>query len=172
MTTLRDALLVEQSKRQTFMITTFVRTNEAGFDELVRLLLADEYRVTQRAAGILGSAGKLKPRFLQKHLKDLILNLQNDIPVAVKRNTLRVLQYVDIPEELQGVLTEVCFSFLISSDEPIAVKVFSMTVLGNICKKHPELAHELKLTIESQLPFASAGFLSRAKKVLKKLKLD
>ncbi len=169
MTTLRDALLVEQSKRQTFMIKTYVRIQQERFDELVALFLGDEYLVTQHAAGILGYVGKVNPRFLLKHLKDLIYNLQNDVPVAVKRNTLRVLQYVDIPEELQGVLTEICFEFLHSASEPIAVKVFSMTVLGNICKKYPELKHELILSIEAQLPFASAGFRARAKKVLKKL---
>ena len=55
-------------------------------------------------------------------------------------------------------------------DEPIAVKVFAMTVAANICKHEPELKNELQLVIEDQLENASAGFRARAKKVFKQLR--
>ena len=44
-----------------------------------------------------------------------------------------------------------------------------MTVLGNLAKQYPEIKAELKLLIEYQLLHQSAGFKSRAKKVLKDL---
>ena len=44
-----------------------------------------------------------------------------------------------------------------------------MTVLGQLCKDYPELIPELKLCIEERLPYASAGFLSRAKKVRREI---
>jgi hypothetical protein len=53
--------------------------------------------------------------------------------------------------------------------EPIAVRVFSMSVLANITRHEPDLKKELRIIIEDQLPFASAGFRARAKKVLKEL---
>ena len=44
-----------------------------------------------------------------------------------------------------------------------------MTVLYNITLKIPELADELKIIIEDQMPYGSAGFKSRGKKILKGL---
>ncbi len=64
---------------------------------------------------------------------------------------------------------DICFKYLEFPDEALAVKVFSMTVLGNLAKKYPEIKPELKLLIEDQLPHQTAGFKSRAKKILKQL---
>jgi hypothetical protein len=44
-----------------------------------------------------------------------------------------------------------------------------MTVLFNIVKKYPELKDELKMSIEDQLPYGSAGFKSRGRRILKSL---
>lgn len=52
------------------------------------------------------------------------------------------------------------------ADEPIAVKVFAMTVLSTICKYEPELKNELILVLEDQLENTSSGFKSKAIKVL------
>jgi hypothetical protein len=47
-----------------------------------------------------------------------------------------------------------------------------MTVLSRIAAFHPELKNELRIIIEDTLPFASAAFISRAKKVLPQLKAN
>jgi hypothetical protein len=44
-----------------------------------------------------------------------------------------------------------------------------MDVIFNIVKKFPELKEELKLAIEEQMPFGSAGYKSHGGKVLKAL---
>jgi hypothetical protein len=100
----------------------------------------------------------------------MIKNLYNDVPDAVKRNTLRLLQDRELPSEVLGVATDVGFKIMESRAEPIAVKVFAMTMLANICKKVPELKNELKLLIEDQMPYGSAGFRSRGKRILKILR--
>jgi hypothetical protein len=64
---------------------------------------------------------------------------------------------------------DICFKYLELPDEALAVKVFSMTVPGNLAKKYPEINPELKLLIEDQLPHQTTGFKSRAKKILKQL---
>ncbi len=81
-----------------------------------------------------------------------------------------MLQFIDIPEELLGLTAELCFNFLNSGQESIAVKANAMTVLFNIVKKYPDLKEELKITIEEQLPFGSTGFKNRGSKILKALK--
>ncbi|HEY5749370.1 MAG TPA: hypothetical protein VIU12_25055 [Chryseolinea sp.] len=86
---------------------------------------------------------------------------------AVKRNTLRLLQYSELPKRLHGRVADLCFQYLQSKREPIAVKAFSLTVLQRIVEVQPELGSELKIIIEDQLPYASPAFRSRAMKVLK-----
>ena len=166
---LRNTILREHSKRQTVKIINYIGNNQQRFDELVKLFLGNEYRVTQRAAWPLSYCVQAHPNLIKKHLKKIILKMKNPVHAAVKRNTVRFLQDIDIPASLEGITADICFQMLNSNDEPIAVKVFSMTVIANICKSHPELRQELKLSIEEQLPYATTGFQNRANKILKKL---
>ncbi|MGI9545496.1 MAG: hypothetical protein ACR2MX_19700, partial [Cyclobacteriaceae bacterium] len=100
----------------------------------------------------------------------LVKKLQGPVSVALKRNTLRLWQDLDIPKSLEGEVANICFGYLSSSREPIAIKVFSMTVLLNLTKRIPELSNELQILVEDQLPYGSAGFKSRGRKVLRALK--
>ncbi|OJJ19168.1 hypothetical protein BKI52_20360 [marine bacterium AO1-C] len=163
---IKDNLIQISSKENAESIAQYVGADPDRFAELMALFLGDEYRLTQRAAWVLSKSVDRHPQLLLPYLEKVIYNLQEDVPVAVKRNTVRILQDVDIPEDLMGPLADVCFQFLESGEEPIAVKVFSMTILFNITKKEPDLKNELRLLIEAQLPYGSAGFKSRAKKIL------
>ncbi|NJN27639.1 MAG: hypothetical protein HC819_17555 [Cyclobacteriaceae bacterium] len=167
--TLRDELLQEHSKQHAHFLAKKIGPSQEDFDKLMTLFLCSENQVAQRAAWIVSLCVENHPFLLQKHMSAIIENMQNPVHDAVKRNTLRILQQVEIPEELMGLSAEICFQFLNSAREPVAVKVFAMTVLGNIASVYPELKMELKISIEDQLPFASAGFQSRAKTELKRL---
>jgi hypothetical protein len=46
-----------------------------------------------------------------------------------------VLKNVDIPEIHMGIAADLCFGFLNSTREPIAVRVHAMVVLLKYCKK-------------------------------------
>lgn len=159
-------LLKEHSKRQTTRIVEYIGASPTRFKVLVKAFLSGPYRVTQRAAWPLSYCVQAHPALIKPHLKSVLTMLDmKDAHGAVKRNILRLLQDIEIPKKLYGVVTDRCFSFL-DPKEPIAVKVFAMTVLSNIAKNEPDLKKELRIVIEDQLPYASAGFLSRARKVL------
>jgi hypothetical protein len=164
-----DEILKDHSKRQTMKIVKYVGSDQSRFDELIKLFLRNEYRVTQHAAWAVSYCAIAYPNLIRKHFKKMLLNLKGPVHVAVKRNTIRLLQDSEIPGHLQGIAADICFQFLNSNDEPIAVKAFSMTVLANISKEHPELKHELKLSIEALIPYASAGILARARRTLNQL---
>jgi hypothetical protein len=166
---LRAEILKEHSKKQTTKVVNYVGNSQARFDELMKLFLGNEYRVTQRAAWAVSYCAINHPNLIKKHLRKIILNLKNPVHVAVKRNTVRLLQFIEIPKDLRGVAAGACFELLNSKDEPIAIKAFSMTVLANICRHHPELKAELKFSIETLLPYASSGLSNRAKKTLKEI---
>ncbi len=168
---IRLALLKEHSKKQTNRIAAFIETDKQRFSELMRNFLGNEYRVTQRAAWAVSVCSTRHPELIRPWLKRIIVNLSKpSLPDAVKRNTVRILQFISIPPSLQGLAAEHCFRMLQSIEEPIAVKVFSMTVLLNLCKAEPGLTTEVRLLIERQMPQASKGFVSRGSKILKELK--
>jgi hypothetical protein len=167
---LREEILKEHSKAQCTKIVNWVGSSQQRFDELFGLFLHDEYRVLQRAAWPVSYCVTGHPAFINKHWKQFINNLKRPgLHASVKRNSIRLLQYLEIPVKYHGAIMNICFSYLESTAEPLAVKVFSMSVLGNMAKKYAEIKPELILIIEDQLPQQTAGFKSRAKKVLNQL---
>jgi hypothetical protein len=170
---LRKEILKEHSKVQCTKIVKWVGASQPRFDELFDLFLNDEYRVVQRAAWPLSYVVIAHPVLLTKHWKKFIANLgKSGLHDAVKRNSIRLLENIDIPVKYHGAIMNTCFKYLESPTEPLAVKVFSMSVLGKLAKQYPEIRPELKLIIEDQLPHQTAGFKSRAKKVLKQIARD
>jgi hypothetical protein len=166
---IKKELLFEHSKSQALKISNYIGNDQNRFDELMMLFFDTEYRVTQRAAWVVSHCADKYPELIEPYIEPMILNLKKDITVAVQRNTLRVLQEKEMPNTIIGDAADICFKILESAKEPIAVKIFAMTLLANVCKKVPELKNELKILIEDQLPYGSAGFKSRANKILKKL---
>lgn len=166
---LKKELLKEHSRRQTNKIVDYIGKSPSRFKSLVTIFLNGPYRITQRAAWPLACCVRAYPPLIQPHLKSVLAMLnQPDAHDAVKRNILRFLQDIEIPRKFYGTLADRCFT-LMDPKEPIAIRVFSMSVLANIAKHEPDLRQELRIVIEDQLPYASAGFLSRSRKVLKQL---
>lgn len=167
---LREELLKEHSKPQCNKIVEWVGSSQQRFDELFNLFQHDEYRVVQRSAWPVSYCVSAHPNFIEKHLSQTIKNLAKpNIHDAVKRNTVRFLQNIEIPKKYHGEILNICFKYLESPTEPLAVKVFSMSVVGNLAKYYPEIIPELKLIIEDQIPNQTAGFRARARKVLKQM---
>ncbi len=164
-------ILHEHSRVLMLKIVTYVGSNPKRFGELVEIFLNGPYRVTQRAAWPLSNCVELHPELVNPHLNKLITFLgKADEHDSVKRNILRFLQFISIPKSLQGKSADLCFQFFRNSKEPVAIRVFAMTVLANLAKENPELKNEIIPMIEDQMPYGSAGFVSRGRKVLKELK--
>lgn len=164
---LRNTILERHSKTQTDKIVRWIGHSKERFDELVRLFLTDEYRVTQRAAWPLSYAAQAQPQLVKKHLAKLVNNLfKPGLHDAVKRNIVRLLQDVPVPKGLQGKVMDICFRFVENPQEAVAIKAFSITVLANLAKTYPEILPELKTVIEAQLPYQTAAFKIRARRIL------
>jgi len=164
-------ILKEHSKKQRDKIVSYVGNDPERFAHLVDTFLQGPYRVTQRSAWPLSYCVQQHPELLKPHWKKILAIVDKPgIHDAVKRNVLRMFQFVRIPRVYQGRTADLCFRYLADASEPVAIRVFAMTVLANIAREVPELRNELIPIIEDQLPYASAGFLSRSRKVLKQLK--
>ena len=149
-----------------------VYASKQGFSELMDCFFSDQLRVAHRATQIILDVTSTKPQWVEAQIPRMALALKKESPDWYKRNLLRILQYHQIPEQHWGHVADQCFNYLASTDEPVAVKVFSMTVLYNLTRELPDLARELRFLIEEQYPLGSAGFKARGRKVLKQLDKD
>jgi hypothetical protein len=164
---LREEILRQHSKENCNTIVKWVGDSQKRFDELFSLFVSDEYRVVQRSAWPMAYCVVANSIFIKKHFATLLNNIKKpNIHDAVKRNTIRILQFVDIPKKYHGEVMNICFDLVQSMEEKPAVKAFALSVLENLSKLYPEIKMELRLIIETQMPYESPAFKSRAKKIL------
>lgn len=160
----------EHSKTHALKIANYACKSQKNFKELMQCFLDDEYRLAQRAAWSVSWAARKKPEMIAPHIRELVSVLRKKkVHDAVIRNSVRVLQDIDIPDEFHGEVMDACFHFLEKPSTAVAIKAFSLTTLFNLSKKYPEIKQELKLIIEDRLEHETAAFRSRAKKILSKL---
>ncbi len=95
---LRNQILKEHTKENCNTIVQWVGNDVLRFNQLFDLFLNDEYRVTQRAAWPMSYCVIAHPEFMKSNFGKLIKNLQKrNIHDSIKRNTVRLLQSIEIP---------------------------------------------------------------------------
>lgn len=108
-----------------------------------------------------------RPELLMPHLARLVNQLpKKEIHPAVKRNVVRLLQFVEIPKRMRGKVFSHCVDLIDDPKEPIAVRCFSITVARKIAENQPALLAELKLVVGKHAEHASAGLKVRMRHVL------
>lgn len=131
---LEREILKEHSKHQTVKIANWIGDNETRFADLMKLFLTAEYQIVQRSAWIDSRCAEQHPDLTKPWLSKMVSRAgEKNVHDAVKRNVVRLLQFVDVPHALQGKVANLCFDFLQDLKAPIAVKAFSMTVLAKHC---------------------------------------
>ena len=163
------ALLEEdRSRNQTNKIVEFVDNDKKKMKALMSFFLDKkwDWRYNQWAAWPVGYIGRKFPSLILPYFDKLIEVMDAPVHNAVLRNTVRILEDIEVPEKYEGEIYKRCFAFLNDVNQPIAVRCFSMTVVFNLAKKYPDLKNELVESIKLHLPYASAGFKSRGSKIL------
>lgn len=149
------------------MIADYVGEDPKRFAELFGLMLSPVYRVSQRAAWPVSYCVERCPELVKPYFGKLIAQLEGgEAHVAVRRNVARLLQFVDIPKRYEGRIFEACYQLFDDPKQPVAVRVFSMTVAAKIANGNRELLDELRLVAVKHPQAATAGFRSRARRVL------
>ncbi len=131
----------------------------------------DELKKGQSARWILDDVIKKNPNALKPYYKQMLIMIDKPGASAqTKRNVMRLLSLVDLTPGIKGLAFDKASQLLADHSEPIAVKVFAMTVMANIAMEETDLKNEVIIAIEEQLPFGSPAFRSRGFKLVKALK--
>ena len=167
---LQEQLAAEHSKSQTMRIVHWIGHDAERLAALMDIFLGSDYRLTQRSAWVVRYVGERSPASLEPWHERMIASMsRNPVHGAVKRNVLKVYERIEIPLRLYDALADLGFSCLADAQEDVAVRCTAMAVLEKICRVVPDLKMELRLLLEEQYENGSAGFKSRARKVLARI---
>ena len=120
---IEKVVATEHNKRQCAKIVRYVADNPDRFKELVEIFLRGPYRITQRAAWPLSVCVEEHPELALPHLAALIKSpVQPGVHDSVKRNVMRLLQFIEIPKRWHGRVLELAFNFLNDRKEPVAIR--------------------------------------------------
>lgn len=119
-----------------------------------------------RSAYVIDKHSEKYPSSIQKYIPIMIEKLPALKEDGLKRHFLRMLQRATLPEETLGLLIDVCFRWLSSPGEAIAVRVHAMQIIYDVSQDFPDLKPELVLTLESIIGISNPGIISRASKLL------
>jgi hypothetical protein len=162
---IREALLAEHSKRQTTAIVDHIGSDPERFAELMSIFFEGEYRLTQRAAWPMNYCAERQPQLISPYLTRLVAQLErDDVHDAVKRNALRLMQFVDVPSRLKGKTYSICVDLIADPLQPIAVKVFAVTVAAKIARSSPDLMKELRLVVKETCLIVRSPFINAPEK--------
>ena len=170
---IREALLSEHSRQKTDEIAAYIGTNEERFAELMELFIGEDKKLVQRSAWVVSNVAGFYPKFLLPYQAELIYVLEHPLHPSVQRNVLKILaeNELQLTEETEGRLLNLCFDLLPNPQIPVAIRVHAMQYIAGFLKHYPDLAIELKTIIEDGMEHGSAGFKSRGRKILKMIQM-
>ena len=166
---LTDLLMVETSRRNTDLIADLVYQKPELFDELMKIYLRHEEPISRRAVWVVDTVAEKIPYILKPYLESIIEALPIFTHDGLKRISLRMLARSPFSQQHTGGLMNICFDWLISPRESVAVKVYAMDILYRMSMEEPELKKELADSIEWRLAEETPGFQTHGLKLLKKL---
>lgn len=168
---LLEELRKEHSLAQTKRLAAWVGSDPERFSLLFDLFSGEERRIAQRASRVMDHVVESFPFLLEPHAGAFLGNLaRQDLSDTVRRNSVRMLQFIDLPEAYHGEIARLCETFLQDPEQPVAVKAFSMTVLYRLTRLYPELATDLIYHLQDRLAYEKPAYRSRAAKILRQLK--
>ena len=137
---------------------------------LIDLVLEGDDTISKYASWIISHCMERYPHLVLPHIEDLLKNLErvrlND---SVLRSTVKALSMADIPHDLQGYALQHCFDLLLNPKSAVAIQVHAMQTIFNISRKEPDLLQELQMVIEEGLPYGTAAYQSRGRRILKEI---
>jgi hypothetical protein len=122
--------------------------------DAVKLIFETETNISMRSAWILSHVSAKEPAVTQKYLPQFLKYLkgQNPHPGTI-RCILNCIEEFNIPEKYTAEVFDHCMNYTKNATLPHAVRAFSITILGKICKKYPELKPEVELVLNELKTF-------------------
>jgi hypothetical protein len=150
-------------------MVAYVNSNPSCFEELVKLAMGDKQPYSWRASWLLWSCIEKNDKRIQKYLKDFIQVLPTRVD-SQKRELMKILEMMEIPDELEGLLFDQCMAIWEKLDQQPSVRINAFKILVKIVGRHPELREELNFLTQDQYIESLSQGVKRSLKILLKKK--
>jgi len=134
--------------------------------------LSENELLMNRAAWVVNNILDQVPTLIQPFVSVILNRLQYGTlkTDTFLRNTFRVLSRVSIAEEHREQAIDLAFHYFTDKNRPVAIRAHCMRLLGDTLIYYPEIAAELILMIEDELPYGTSGFKNRGQRTINHLK--
>lgn len=166
---LSHSLSKDRSSENRQMWTTYLIKEQVELIHLTELLDA-EHPIGMRFTWLLGHVLEENPKQIAPIVSYCFEHRNQWNFLGIKRTIAKMLWLAGVPEEIEGLVVDELFKWVLDPKIKVAVKVYSIDALCNLALKYPDLKEELLIVIDDQLDKNSVAFRARAKKVLKALK--
>lgn len=166
---LLEILNMDSSRFTADVAAEIVGNDPVLFREVLDICFEQPYPVSMRAARVVQLCCEKDPELIYPHLEESFRKMLSSGVEGVGRGFLKIYaENIDLRKfNDPGILISLCFDWLASIEQPIAVKVYAMEILRKYCIIEPDLSHELAISLDPLLYDGSPAIRSRARKVLK-----
>jgi hypothetical protein len=157
------SLFDDQSKD---LIVNYLISHPEEIHNIINLINDSDERPAWRAAWIIDHLNQNRPELVMPHLFQLANILKKTTYNGARRSLLKILITNPSPINEDGELVDLCFQWVISPSEPIAIRAYAMQFIFDLLSVYPDLKFELRSTLETVLDDESKGVRGKARKVL------
>ena len=143
--------------------------NPALFGEVFEGMLNNDPLVRMRSADALEKVSSKHPEYLQPFKNRLINEVSQIKQQEVRWHVAQMFSYLEVSRVERDEMVKVLLSYL-DTDKSKIVKVFSMQTLADLAEKDELIRPKVVRKIEEILETGSPAIVSRAKKLLPRLK--
>ncbi|MDP4281633.1 MAG: hypothetical protein Q8867_05725 [Bacteroidota bacterium] len=167
-----NLLFNETSRRNTDLVAGLIYEKPDLFNDIARIMLKNEEPFSRRAAWVMDTVSEQNPSLLEPWIPAIVDMLEKFSHDGMKRHSLRMLSRSEFPVASMVKIMNLCFDWLISPSESVAVKVYCMDLLYRISLSESGIREELRDSIEWRISEETPGFRNHGMKILKKLSKD
>ena len=149
---------------------SYLESHLEDFEEAIRLAISDKQPYSWRAAWLLWSCMDKNDQRIKRYIKDIIntLTTKND---DQQRELLIILQQMELDEEYEGVLFNICVDVWEKINKKPSVRYNAFKLIVKIAKNHPDLSYEvIFLTQNKYMDSLSDTVNKSVSKMIKELK--
>ncbi|GAB5554473.1 MAG: hypothetical protein Sapg2KO_40640 [Saprospiraceae bacterium] len=145
----------------------FVEANPQEFETLLKLSVSDKQPFAWRAAWLLSNCMNENDERVKDYLPTII-NVLRMVPDGQKRDLFNVLRKMELKEEYEGMVYDICISTWSKLDKMSSLRINALKLALKIMTKHPELHEEMSLLTQDYfLETLSPGIKNSVLKMMK-----
>ncbi|RFC54029.1 hypothetical protein [Brumimicrobium aurantiacum] len=157
-TTPLESILTKSYKQE---MLDYMEANPQDFNELVELAITNKQPYSWRAAWLLWSCMKKNDEMVAPHIGRLIKGLDS-FKDGHQRNLINILLKMDIPEDYEGQLFDICVNLWMQIEKQSSVRIKAFEVMVSLAKTYPELQHEIKALASDEYIDALSGGIRKS----------